>query len=100
MQPILLGNFVISEISVNQVKIILPCIIRGKAQEQFFECYTCKRFPCILIDFTLGQTHPFDRILMSQHVISIRDHCVYAYHRLNESILLAYGKRIRSDLGC
>ncbi len=25
------------------------------------------------------------QILMSQHVISIRDHCVYAYHRLKES---------------
>ncbi len=31
-------------------------------------------------------------ILMSQHVISIRDHCIYAYHR--EAILLAYGKHI------
>ncbi len=26
-------------------------------------------------------------ILMSQHVISIRDHCIYAYHRLKESTL-------------
>ncbi len=53
-------NFVISEISVNQVRKCFHAWGMGDfaAVEQSLKCYCCKRFRCILANFALGQSHP------------------------------------------
>ena len=53
-------NFVISEISVNQVR---KCFCAWgvevfSIQEQPCKCHNCRIFPCILANFASGQSHP------------------------------------------
>ncbi len=53
-------NFVITEISVNQVRKCFPAlgVEVFPIQEQPFKCHNCRRFLRILANFALGQSHP------------------------------------------
>ncbi len=53
-------NFVISEISVNQVRKCFPAWGLGvfTIQEQLCKCHHCRTFLCILANFPLTQSHP------------------------------------------
>ncbi len=54
-------NFVISEISVNQVRKCFPAWVVGvfTIQEQLCKCHHCRTFLRILANFPLVQSHPW-----------------------------------------
>ncbi len=62
-------NFVISEISVNQVRKCFRAWGVGvfTIQEQPCKCYNCIRFRRILANFTSGQSHPCRRWTIFPH---------------------------------